>query len=127
MCNPAVVPMALVGMQTIQSIQTQQARIAQDKQQTQLANEEAQQRAAAIRAQARSQMASGRVRLAASSVAPEGSPADVLASEAAGDELNAQTALWRGALHPGLTPGGELSTALPAATRAISATNRLYR
>jgi transcription initiation factor TFIID subunit TAF12 len=122
--------MALVGMgamQAIQNVQSQKARISQDNQQTQLANEEAQQRAEGIRAKAQAQMASGRVRVAASGVTPEGSPADVLASAAADDELDAQTALWRGTLRRSLMPAGELYTALPAATRAIGTATHIYR
>lgn len=119
MCDPAAIPVALATIQTVQGIEAQRARSAADRQQSELANEEAQQRAAAIRTKAQAQMASGRVRLARSGVTPEGSPADVLSSAAASDELDAQTALWRGSVRRSLRPAGEFYSALPAATRAI--------
>lgn len=119
MCNPAAIPIALAAVQTVQGIESQRTQASAARQRADLANQEAQQRADALRIQARAQLASGRVSLARAGVTPDGSPADVLSSAAATDELNAQTAQWRGSLQRGLTPGGELYSALPAATRAI--------
>ena len=125
MCNPAAIPIALAAVQTVQGVESQRARASLDRRQADITNEEAQQRAAGIRAKAQAQMASGRVRVARSGVTLEGSPSDVLASAAANDELDAQTALWRGTLRRNLTPAGELYTALPAATRAINGASNL--
>jgi hypothetical protein len=118
MCYLAAIPAVLATVQTVQGIEANRAQASAERQRTVLANEEAQQRADAIRVRSRAQLGTARVALARSGVSPEGSPADVLASRAAGDELAAETARWRGVLVGRSGAGG--SSVLPAAARAIS-------
>jgi hypothetical protein len=117
MCYLAAIPAALAAVQTVQGIEANRAQASAERQRADLANEEAGQRADAIRTRSRAQLGAARVALARSGVTPEGSPADVLASRAAGDEFAAETARWRGAL--ALRSGFGGVNVLPAATRAI--------
>jgi hypothetical protein len=127
MCYMAAIPIALAAVQTVQGIQTQRAQASAERERADLADQEARQRADAIRARAQSQLGSARVALARSGVTPEGSPADVLASTAANDELEAQLAGWRGSLRSFARPAaGGLGSVLPAATRAIGSFGNLW-
>lgn len=117
MCYLAAIPAVLATVQTVQGIEANRARASAERQRIDLANQEAQQRADTIRLRARAQLGTARVALARSGVTPEGSPADVLASTAASDELAAESARWRGALAGRSGYGG--AGVLPAATRAI--------
>ena len=120
MCNPAVIPIALAAAQTVQGIQTQRAQASAARARADIATQEAQQQADAIRVRARTHLASARVALARSGVAADGSPADVLASTAANDELNAQLAGWRGKVGAFSRLNGTVApVSLPAATRAL--------
>ena len=120
MCNPAIIPIALAAAQTVQGIQSQRAQASAARARADIATQEALQQADTIRARTRSQLSSARVALSRSGVTNEGSPADILASTAANDELSAQLAGWRGKVGAFSRLNGTVApVALPAATRAI--------
>lgn len=121
MCNPAIIPIAIAAAQTVQGIQSQRAQASAARARADIATQEALQQADAIRTRTRSQLASARVALSHSGVTNEGSPADVLASTAANDELSAQMAGWRGKVGAfSRLNGAGAPVGLPAATRALS-------
>jgi hypothetical protein len=127
MCYMAAIPIALAAISTAQSIQSGRAQASAARQQADVARERAQAAADEIRARGQSHLASARVGLARAGIAPDGSPADVLAGTAAANELSAQSAQWRGLTGPYGRVGTSASqTGLRAATLAIGQMRNLW-
>lgn len=126
MCYMAAIPIALAAASTLQGMQSARAQASAQRQAADLAREQAQIAANAARTRSAATLASGRVGLARAGITPEGSPADVLASTAAADELGAQQTAWRGIARPGPYGGAVARSNLRAASLAIQQMGPLW-
>jgi hypothetical protein len=125
MCYMAAIPVALAAASAVQGIETSRAQASALRQRDAIARDRAQAAADDIRARGESRLASARVGLARAGITLDGSPADVLASAAADNELSAQRAEWGGSLGPyGRVDAGASQAGLRAATLAISQLGR---
>ncbi|MGE5537335.1 MAG: hypothetical protein ACM30I_01865 [Gemmatimonas sp.] len=115
----AAIPIALAAASTLQSMQAARAQASAQRQIADVAREQGQIAAEAVRNRSAATLASARVGLSRAGITPDGSPADVLAANAAADELGAQTAAWRGLARPGPYGGAVAQSNLRAASLAI--------
>ncbi|HTI86309.1 MAG TPA: hypothetical protein VL966_06875 [Alphaproteobacteria bacterium] len=126
MCYPPAIPIALAAASTLQGVQAARAQASAQRQVADVARAQAQIAADAERSRSSATLASGRVHLARAGITPEGSPADVLASTAAADELGAERTAWRGVARPGPYGGAVAQSNLRAASFAIRQLGSLW-
>jgi fructose-1,6-bisphosphatase/inositol monophosphatase family enzyme len=126
MCYLAAIPIAMAAASTLQSMQNARAQASAQRQMADVAREQANIAAEGARARSAATLSSGRVGLARAGITPEGSPADVLASTAAADELGAERVSWRGVARPGPYNGAVAQSNLRAASFAIQQLGSLW-
>jgi hypothetical protein len=126
MCYMAAIPIAMAAASTLQGMQSARAQASAQRQMADVAREQALVAADAARTRSTATLASGRVGLARAGITPEGSPADVLASTAAADELGAERTAWRGIARPGPYNGAVAQSNLRAASFAIQQLGSLW-
>jgi hypothetical protein len=119
MCYMAAIPIALAAASTLQGMQSARAQASAQRQAADVARMQGLIAADAARNRSAATLASGRVGLARAGITPEGTPADVLASTAAADELGARQGVWRGTARPGPYSGAVAQSNLRAAQFAI--------
>jgi hypothetical protein len=107
-------------------MQNSRAQASMQRQMADVAREQALMAAQAERKRSSATLASGRVNLAHAGITPEGTPADVLASTAADDELGAARTAWRGVARPGPYSGAVDQSNLRAASFAIRQLGSLW-
>jgi hypothetical protein len=126
MCYMAAIPIAIAAASAAQSMQNARAQASAQRQMADVAREQAHMAAEAARQRSDATLASGRVNLARAGITPEGSPADVLASTAATDDLGAERTAWRGLARPGPYNGAVAQSNLRAASFAIQQLGSLW-